>query len=101
MFGMFQRRDQRSQAGSGDYLVSFISMNRGGHGLSAREKLAVARRIETASPLDNPLSALDVHTPVHDGVALTPAPAFILPVSAPPTQPNAEQSGPVAGGLTW
>ena len=105
MFGMFQRRDPRSEADSGNHLVSFIGMNRGGRGLSIREKLAVAHRIDTVPPLDNPLSALDISQEASGVAPSMPAPvlsaaAVLLPVSfpsAPPTSP----STPSAGGLTW
>lgn len=100
MFGMFQRRDQRLTAQRGDYLASFIRMNRGGIGLSAREKLAVARRIETAPPLDNPLSALAISTPVGTGAPLAAAPVVVPPVGTQAAQPGAQQSV-AAGGAAW
>jgi hypothetical protein len=108
MFGMFQRRDQRSQANSRDYLVSLIQLNRGRSGLSAREKLAVARRVEMSSPLDNPLSALDaplstldLSVPISQDAPAATAPAYVSPVSAPAFQPSAEQAAQAAGGAAW
>lgn len=111
MFGMFQRRNERAQAvgastrrepvAHGDQLVSFIGMNLGDRGLSIREKLATAHRIEAASPLDNPMSALDANAPVHEIVQMTPVPAFFPVVNAPATQPLARQPGAAIGGMTW
>jgi hypothetical protein len=111
MFGMFQRRDPRSQATGGDYLVSFVRMNRSSRGLSAREMRAVARRIDTAPSFDNPLSALNVSTPavrqatvpmqsVTAGQVL-PTPAQSATASAPVIQPNVEQPSVAVGGTVW
>jgi hypothetical protein len=106
MFGMFQRRDQGSAAHSGNFLVSFVSMNHGGRGLNAREKLAVAHRVETVPPLDNPLSALAISPLASDGVPAislpsVSAPAVLLPVSTSAMQSTSAQPDPRAGGLTW
>lgn len=109
MFGRVQRRDQRSQAHGGDYLVSFVRMNRGGRGLNAREQRAVARRIDTLPALDNPLSALDVSlqarrlpaAPTQSVPAAVPAPAHIPPVGAPVVQPSDQQPAVATGGMVW
>lgn len=106
MFGIFQRRAQRQHlagapAAEGNPLASFIGMNTDGRALSLRERRAVARRIETASPLDNPLSALPTIGPLAELVSRTPARAFTPPQPSTGQPAAAAAERPATGGMLW